>query len=193
MSEEFAIERQQRMQNFQQNLKDAENDYREKRQQMRDAHRRELNDLNEKYNADRKQRRDALIRQLEDTQSALTQERLLRQRFTQAMLNDLARAIKSISGSSLPPARDSGGYMLPGIYRNASGSNEYVLSPQVTRTAEQLAGGRLTQASILRMMMSGGGGAVTYNDHRRIDGRILPEDRRMIRRDTIDTLQGLLR
>ena len=195
MAEEFATERQYRVQQFQQNLKDMEDEYRLRRQQMRDQYRKELIDLQDKYNQERKQRRDALIRHLEDTTDGLTAERLLRQRFTAAMLADLQAAINAVysqAKTALPPARDSGGYMQPGIYRNASGALEFALSPQTTRAAERMAHGRLTQASILQMMLGGGKGAVTYNDHRRIDGRITAEDRRAIQRDTAALLQGLI-
>lgn len=194
MAAQFAIERQYRIQEFQQNLKDMETDYRARRQAAAAEHRKELIDLQNKYNQERIQRRKALISQLEDTAEGLQAERVLRQKFTAAMLADLAAALKSAgvttSGKALPPARDSGGYMQPGMYRNASGSIEFALSPQTTRAAEQMAAGKLTQASILKMMM-GGGAKVTYNDHRRIDGRITPEDRRAIRQDTAELLRGL--
>ena len=66
--------------------------------------------------------------------------------------------------------RDSGGYMYPGMYQNASGANEWALDPRTTKYAESIVGGRLTQQNLIAAMMSGrgggGGNSRTFNDQR---------------------------
>jgi len=107
-------------------------------------------------------------------------------------LADLKAVIAAAGGSrTTNTTRDSGGYMTPGLYRNASGSNEYVLNPQTTRAAEQMANGKLSQSVLMRLMM-GGGKSITLNDNRRIDSRLSQSDRRAIQRDTMEVLAGAM-
>ena len=88
----------------------------------------------------------------------------------------------STSGGLPITTRDYGGYAMPGLFRNASSQAEFVLSPGLTRFAEQAVGaGSLTQSSIRDMMSKNGG----YNDNRRIvfEGTIRESDRIAIRQD----------
>ena len=185
---QFNIERQRRLEQFQIDLKEADEQHLARQQKAREAHRKELQDLDAKYRDEINRRRTAFIQMLEDTAAALTAERILKQKFTAAMLADLKSmmAQAGLSTTGTPPSRAIGGYVSDGVYRMHA--NEFVMTAQTTRAAEQLASGKINQASLLRMLSGGG---VVYNDHRRIDGRLLPEDRRAMLRDMEETLKGL--
>jgi len=185
---QFNIERQRRLEQFQIDLKEADEQHLARQQKAREAHRKELQDLDAKYRDEINRRRTAFIQMLEDTAAALTAERILKQKFTAAMLADLKSmmAQAGLSTTGTPPSREFGGYVGAGAYMMHA--NEFVMTAQTTRAAEQLASGKINQASLLRMLSGGG---VVYNDHRKIDGRLLPEDRRAMQRDTQELLKGL--
>jgi hypothetical protein len=63
------------------------------------------------------------------------------------------------NGVPIAPTHDSGGYFAPGMARNASGANEWVLAPDTVKYAESIVGGRLTQQNLIAAMISGRGGA----------------------------------
>lgn len=205
MAEQFAISRQQRLADFQQRLKDEKEDFEIRRRRAEQEHRQQLQDLQQQYYDERRKRYEAFRQQLEDLADVLTKERILRDKFTEAMLDDLRRAIKSVTGKTTGfdttpgvGTRDSGGYMWPGLYRNASGRREFVLSPDSTEMAEKLMGRQLNQERILALMSRGGStgtasqSGVVYNDYRRIDSRLSSEDRRKVQQDTTETLREMI-
>ena len=59
------------------------------------------------------------------------------------------------------------------------------MSANTTKAAERIIGGQLSQQALLAAMAGGGGGkSITWNDHRRFDGRIGIAERRAIMEDT---------
>ena len=200
LAQQFAIGRAQRLANFQQQMKDQKEEFAEQRKQAAAAHRQELQELQENYLKEKRDRRTAFGDQLRDLSDALTQERLLRQKFSEAMLADLKRMIQSATGgNTLPPARDSGGYMLPGVYRNTTGRREFALSPRTVEAAERMAQRSLDQETVLALMANGGAlGAsqrptLQYYDHRVINAKLSSEERRQMREDTIQLIGEVLR
>ena len=68
-------------------------------------------------------------------------------------------ALTGVVGGEKKFTHDSGGYFMPGMARNASGANEWVLAPDTVKYAESIVGGRLTQQNLIAAMISGRGGA----------------------------------
>lgn len=200
LAEQFAIARAERLANFQQQMKDAKENFQIQRQREQAEYRQQLQDLETEYNKERKERREAFIEQLQDLAEGLTQERILRSKFTAAMLNDLKNAITEATNTNKEKItnRDSGGYMYPGVYRNASGKREFVLASNTVEAVERMAQRSLNQETILALMSRGGGSAflqgsgITYIDQRRMDSRLTSEDRRSIQQDTLEIIGGLL-
>lgn len=83
----------------------------------------------------------------------------------------------------------AGGYTYQGL--SYVHDNEFVLNPNTTKAAESVAKGRLTQDKVLQML-AGGGGSVTYNDHRTFDSSIPESDRLAIMRDTQAALMNAI-
>jgi hypothetical protein len=199
---EYQIQRSRRQQEFKIRLKDEDQDYTIRRTRAKEQFALALKDEQVSYNEQQLARRQALLDQLRDMRGNLEQERILRQQFSAAMLDDLRRAVSAgASGTNLynqasSGGRASGGYVSSGLWRLHD--NEFVLNPQTTREAERLARGKLSQDSVLAALAGSGaasrnGGGVTWNDHRRFDSRLTPEDRQQIRRDTEKILLDALR
>ena len=90
--------------------------------------------------------------------------------------------------------RDAGGYASRGLYKMAwDGKKEFVMSNATTRAAEQVIGGQLTQESLMRVLSMGDRKSINYQDQRRFNSGMSARDRRAIRNDTQQLLEGLVR
>jgi membrane protein involved in colicin uptake len=93
-----------------------------------------------------------------------------------ALANNYNAFLKSIGatggGTNLvygtPGPHDNGGYFIPGITRNGTGSSEWVLAPDTVKYAEGIVGGRLTQQNLIAAMIGGrsgmGGGSYSNSN-----------------------------
>lgn len=212
MAQNAAAERAARLAEYKQQMADAEEQKKEELKRLAEATRLEseanrkakeqaLRELDIQHKTEQTRRREAFVAYVRDLDAAMLGEQRRRQSYYKAMLADveafLAQYRKSLpggsSGSGSLPIRDSGGYASKGIYGLAqNGKTEYVLSGDTTRAAEKLIGGRLTQDGLLSALRSGARSVITWNDQRRFDSRLSGADRRVIQRDTLDTLAGVL-
>jgi hypothetical protein len=187
---EFQIQRSRRLQEFNIRIKDENQDYTIRRAREKEQFQIQLKDEQVSHDEQSRARRQALYDQLRDMRGGLEQERILRQQFSAAMLEDLRAAVSAgASGTNLYArgGRASGGYVSSGLWQLHD--NEFVLNADTTRAAENMAKGRLDQNNVLAALAGPGlggrkGGSVVWNDYRRFDSRLSPEDRQQIRRDT---------
>ena len=100
--------------------------------------------------------------------------------------------VSSITGlfSAIPGMATGGELSSPGIFMGAEKGREFVMSNATTKAAENIIGGKLTQARLLQALA--GGRNVSYHDARRFDASVSTADRRMIRNDTMMTLSEAL-
>jgi hypothetical protein len=90
--------------------------------------------------------------------------------------------------------KDEGGYAEKGTYNLAmNGVREFIMSGPTTKMAERMIGGTMTQQKLLMQLAGGGKGNVTLNDHRRFDSSLSMQDRNVIREDTVNLLESVLR
>lgn len=216
MEAEFAQARARRLADFQQRRADeeAEFQYRQAKEQERlqeqlkaldvqhaeqlasldKQNKEKLAELDRQYNEERIKRRNAFADQLRDLNEGLLGERSLKNKYYAAMAADLQQWVevwkgqvgtnKPQAGAPVKGSRAVGGYVSNGLWQMHD--NEYVLNANATRALEQMAGGRLTDASVMRLMLSGTANqtSVTINDQRRFDSRLNAQDRRQIQKDT---------
>ena len=194
---EFAIQRARRLEEFEISRKDQEYDYQLQRKRSKEQFAIQLADMAYQHQEESRLRRQALLDQLRDLQGGLERETILRREFTKIWLQDLEAAkAAALRGTNLlnpTGARSSGGYIGPGTYQTHA--NEYVLNAGTTEAAERLAGGRLTQESILASMAAGGAGSgkqIIYNDYRTFGQGVSQADRLAIRQDTLELMEGVI-
>ena len=194
---EFAIQRARRLEEFEISRKDQEYDYQLQRKRSKEQFAIQLADMAYQHQEESRLRRQALLDQLRDLQGGLERETILRREFTKIWLQDLEAAkAAALRGTNLlnpTGARSAGGYLGPGFYQTHQ--NEYVLNAGTTQAAERLAGGRLTQESILASMAAGGAGSgkqIVYNDYRTFGQGVSEADRLAIRQDTLELMEGVI-
>ena len=106
----------------------------------------------------------------------------------------IAEWIASMMGSGenvIIPPHATGGYVSAGLWQGHD--NEFVLTAQTTKVAEQFAKGRLTQDAMVSMMGGGGGKSLVYHDNRVFGSKLTVEDRQEIQRDTESLLRELFK
>lgn len=195
-AQEYAIQRARRLEEFAQQQKDQEYDYQLQRKRSQEQFRIQMADMEYQFSEERRLRQQALIDNLVATKGALEQERILRQQLTGAMLSDLAHAKDLVNQgkiNSLNGQRAGGGYVGAGAYEMHP--NEYVLASSTVNAAERLAGGRLTQETILATMAGGSrsaGAGFVYNDYRTFSRGLAPDERNQIRRETEQLLMEVV-
>lgn len=211
MAQQFARERAQRLAEYQQSMKEAAANKAEQLKQQRAQYEEEmrqirihkadaLRELADQLRADRERRRAAFLNQVRDLDANLLGEQNQKRKYYAAMLKD-AEAFLAAYRSKLPtastsggtiPKRDTGGYATKGVYGLAQdGRTEFVLSGPTTRAAEDVIGQSLTQQNLLAALKAVKQG-INYNDNRRIDSRLSMSDRRAIKQDTLEVIQGVL-
>lgn len=139
----------------------------------------ELQELAKSYHEERRQRILDAQAKLQELGNAQNAERILRQRYYAEILtdaNNFMRAYQNSLRAGRTPSRQAGGYS-EGTMPHLLHAGEYVLNPRTTRALEGLIGGRLTQESILNSATSK---SIVFQDNRRFDSRISPEERRAI-------------
>jgi hypothetical protein len=150
------------------------------------------------FNEERRQRLQSAYNSIRDIGGALEVERAFKLKYYAAMLTDVQTFITQYAAKmKLSPSTSTtgtpkfaaGGYTSGGLI--SSHPNEFILSPATTRAAENLIGGRLTQASMIRGL-SGGGASIQLNDNRRFDSRIPQSERNAIREEAIEDTRILI-
>jgi hypothetical protein len=192
---EFQTSRQQKIAQFEQQMKDAEEEFKIRRQREQEDYIQQLSDLRTQYNQERAARIEAFNQQLKDLSGFYSTQSELFKSFTDAQiayLQSRVNALKAGATTSTVPSRDSGGYTWNGLFMMHD--NEFVANRQTTHALEQLAGGRLTQASLLSLAFSsaGRGAGFTYNDYRRVNGPQPKETRRIVEQETLEILGKVL-
>ena len=92
------------------------------------------------------------------------------------------------------PGRQAGGYMGRGTYSVGEAGEEFALSHQTTRRAEQLAGGGLSQERLLALMGRGGGASISLQQTVQIGSANDPvRIAAIVRRETLTVLEEVVR
>jgi chromosome segregation ATPase len=203
----FEQERAERLQQYQQDvaeakaqaqaqLKEAQIAHAQQVEEIRRQKALELNELQRAYTEERRRRIMNAYDQIKELGEAQNAERIMRQRYYQviladadAFMNAYARSIKPRGGSF--PTRRSGGYSA-GEGLHYLHANEFVMSPEATKAATALIGGRLTQGNLLASLSGGKRVSITWNDQRRFDSSLSDADRNMIRNDTLELVDEMV-
>jgi hypothetical protein len=200
-AEQFQIEREQRAIEFQISLDDQDEDFKIQRRRTLEQYNIQLSDIDYQYTLERNRRITAFNEQLlpiinDEFEIRAEYERRLAE-YMLYYANLTSQMIENAAGG-IAPGPDVGGgpTYANGGYVNQTGralvhAGEFYLTRETASQAESFAKGQLSQDTILRMMM-GGGGQVTYNDQRQFDSRVSAEDRRAIQQDTVEVLRNLL-
>lgn len=195
--QEYAIQRTRRLEEFEISRKDQETDFNIQRKRSQDQFKLQLQDMAYQFGEERRLRMQALIDQFRDQKDMLERERIMRLEFSQAMLDDLARAQNLAErGTNLlgNPAGSNaaGGYMPPGTYRIHK--KEFVLNAESTGAAERLMGESLSQSNLLAALAGGNrqSGGFTYQDNRVFSRGLTPEEKLQIRRETENLLMEVV-
>lgn len=161
MEYQFAVQRQRRLRDFNQQLAEMDAQHAAQMQQLRQQEAERLKILDEGYEKEKQ----TLARRLRETILLIDANLLRGQAELQArsakLLQDFQRWLQGVSFSPSVAGyqdhyyqlgvfgRAEGGYVDNGIYRMGERGREFVLSHQMTRRAEQIVGGSLTQESVL--------------------------------------------
>jgi hypothetical protein len=157
-----------------------------------------IREIDSQFAEERKRRYEYFIRQVRDLDASLLGEKRLREKYQQLMITDLEKFLaayraKLSSLGSAVPGRAEGGYAA-GLIRTGERGYEYVMSHNTTQAAENMIGGRLTQQGLLAALAGmGGGRSLVWNDVRRFDGSYTNAMREMVRKDTQEILERMLR
>lgn len=214
LAEEYAQERAQRQQQHMEDLAENEKQRQEELKanalaqaeelkQIREQKAQRLKELQEGLDAERIRRREMMIAQIRDLDASLLGERTKKVQYYNLMLQDAEAFLRayrlkmSLAGATGTgaPVRDTGGYVNKGLYRMAwDGAKEFVMSNQTTRAAERLIGANLTQQNLMRALSDGGangGSQYVYQDHRRLDQHLSPDQQEMYKRGAMEALKEL--
>jgi DNA repair exonuclease SbcCD ATPase subunit len=148
----------------------------------------ELAELQRAYTEERRQRILAAYDQIRDAGEGLNAERVMRQRYYEAILADANSYMNSYSAVMTPsgiPSRQAGGYVGSGLYKLHN--REFVLSPGTTAAAESLIGSQLSQQALLSSMAGAARSSFSINDARRFDSSIPAAERRAIADESATT------
>lgn len=221
LRENYERARAERLKQYQEQLAEAAKQYEERkaqilqqaeeeRKQAQEAAKQKLAELKEQQYEEIRQAVLAANDKIKQLGTRLQAELDLQRIYHGYMLSDAEdfvrkyqQVLQGLGGTPPPgtpppgtpgyPDRGTGGYAQEGIYHlGEGGKDEFVLSAATTRAAEQLLGGQLTQSKLIQALLGGRGrGEMTWNDHRRFDSRITPEERREIQRDNERTLERM--
>jgi hypothetical protein len=164
MGENFKVQREQRIAEFQQRMKDEAEDFARRRQLAQREHAQALTELQSQYNRERIQRREAFNQRMQDLIAELQYEYKLKKEFTDAEIAYILGAINAVRSqvATTTGGRASGGYVSNGLYSVGERGYEYVLSHDTTRKLEDAFGGQLSQDKLLAAL-SGSKGARVAN------------------------------
>lgn len=112
------------------------------------------------------------------------------QRLWDGLVNLGSTIVQGFLAAIIPGKATGGELSSPGVFMGAEKGREFVMSNATTKAAENIIGGKLTQARLLQALA--GGRNVSYHDSRRFDASVSANDRRMIRNDTMMTLSEAL-
>lgn len=212
IADNYRREREMRLEEYQQSLKEAEERrneqlkqqneyYQEELKRLREAKNQQLVELQRNYQEEARRRREAFIAMVRDLDASLINEQRKKQQYYALMLADAERFLAAyrsklptggniISTGTLIPNRDTGGYANKGLYGLAmNGKREFVMSGNTTSEAERIIGNNLTQHELLRYLVAGKN-SINYYDNSRYDGRISNQDKRWIQRQISDSLKA---
>ena len=210
MEAEFVAERQARYQEYIQRSIEIRKEAQERLNELRQQHLDELRQIriqaaaklreeDSQFNAERRRRYDAFIQQIRDLDASLLGERQLRQRYQDAMINDLdaflakyKAGLASIN-SVAPPGKAEGGYVA-GLVHTGEKGYEWIATHASVKAAEQMIGGRLTQGIFLQAMraLQAGGSSPTYIDQRRMEAPLSREQKAMYEDSALGVFRKLL-
>ena len=197
-AQDFGIQRARSLEQFNISLADQAQDFGITRDRSRAQFQITLQDQADDFSRERSYRRQQFELQiLPAIQDEFTLETRIRQDMIGSMWNDyntMKQAALNGNLLQLPgqdvPSHKAGGYTQQGLAMLHA--NEFVLDQETTQSAERIANARrLTQDTVLSLM-TGGGGGITWNDHRTFDSSLSTQDRRTINQDTQETILAAL-
>lgn len=161
---ERAIEDARNKADHEADMKRLEQEQKDELAQLDQQQKDKLTQLDKQYQEERKKRARALGQQLIDLDYYLNGETSRRAQYYAywtGQFEQYAQNISSIMDNALKTntsgSRASGGYVSNGLWRMHD--DEYVLTKDLTSLAERAAGGKLTNAKVARLLLSGAGGS----------------------------------
>jgi hypothetical protein len=198
----FDIQRAQQLKMYEISREDAAVDFKIQRDRAKEQFDIQMGDMKYNFDEERRLRKIAFNDQLNDmiTDAATYRQMLINQLYTPAGqdLNSFvteaagmfAQLNQRVAAATPGASHQFGGYANEGDRTHAG---EFVLTSGTTAALERAAkSNKLSQANILQLIGGGGGAAVTYNDHRRIDTRISTADRAAMNQDTRELIEAIL-
>lgn len=170
--------------------------------QIENAKAEQLKELEQSHREELDENRRAFTNKLRELGIYLNNDYAMQVDYHNKMLEETKRFLEAQSALYVEqngggvPGYASGGYAYPGLIRIEKGQREFVMNSRTTRAAERLAGGRLTQNSIVEAMSGALGRAVQNVSVNIGEGTPLMQVRRLLEdnnRSLALELEGALR